>query len=60
MQSKILYRCGNSVVVAIVVVVVYVHKNVKVFFCFEDIDLKLIRLIYYGFLRNIVRNFLNY
>ena len=48
--SKALCRCGYSVVVFVV------HKNVKVFFVFEDIDWKLGRLMYYDFQINIVRN----
>ena len=38
-ESNALYSCGCSVVVAVF------HKNVKSFFVFEDIGLKLITLI---------------
>ena len=48
-MTKALYRCGYSVVVI-------VHKNAKFFFVYEDIDLKLGTLMYYGFLINIVKN----
>ena len=47
--SKALYRCGYSVVVVVI------HKNVR-FFVFKDIGLKLVTLMYYDFLINIVTN----
>ena len=49
MQSNAQNRSGYSVVV------VFVHKNVS-FFVFKDIGLKIVTLIYSGFLINVVMN----
>ena len=43
--------------VDIVVVFVVIHKNVKSFFDFEDLEMKLGTLMYYGILINIVKIF---
>ena len=48
-QSYNVYRCRNFIVVVVV------HKHVKVFFIFEDTGLKLGTLMYYSFLINIIK-----
>ena len=51
LHSKVVYKCGNSVVVAVVVTGChYPQKCKSFFFVFEEMGFELGTLMYYGFL----------